>query len=103
MVRAGTTLSFLQACRSQSPAALVLDVRLPWHSPALVCRLVRSQPETLRVPLLVLESAEGSGRSCLEAGADQLLPPGAPVDQVVSRLRELLPGEPAAQAGGGRL
>lgn len=89
---AQSSLQFLQICRREAPDALILDTGLPWHSPAVVCRILRSQPQTAGTPLLVVAPPEErpTGEQCLEAGADRLLE--RPVDgaDLVERLKQSL-------------
>lgn len=87
-----STMEFLQRARTEAVDGLVLDARLPWHSPPVVCRLLRAYPQAAGLPLLVLVTAEERqvGEQCLETGADRVLEVPVPAEIVADRLRQAL-------------
>ena len=96
-IAAADSLELLQLGRSSGPQALLLDTRLPWHSPPLVGRLIRAQPPLARVPFFVVSSpAERPlGERCLEAGANRILEPSHSKELAVDLLRQALAARPA--------
>ena len=62
----------LEAARAERYDVLVLDVRLPGLSGVEVCRAVKANPFTARVPVLMLTAAaeDEERRRALAAGAD---------------------------------
>ncbi len=101
---AADSLEFLQYCRSSGPQALLLDTRLPWHSPPVVCRLVRARPSLTRVPFFVVSrpAERPLGERCLEAGAHRVVEPSQDMSAVVDMLVQALGTRPAPAADPGR-
>lgn len=89
---AESTLDFLQRARTEGVDAMILDTRLPWHAPPVICRLLRSQPQAAGLPLVVLVTAEDRpvGDQCLEMGADRVLELPLAASEVAERLRQAL-------------
>jgi len=100
-LRAEDSLEFLQMCRSSGPEAMLLDTRLPWHSPPIICRLVRARASLARSPFFVVSaSTERSvGERCLEAGANRVVEPSEPKAAVVEMLGRALATRSAPGAG----
>lgn len=89
---ASTMLELLQKARTEHIDAVLLDSRLPWHAPPVVCRLLRSNPMVAGLPLLVMVNAEerAVGEQCLETGADRMLELPLTAGEVAERLRQAL-------------
>jgi phosphate regulon transcriptional regulator PhoB len=82
----------LTAARQQRPALLILDWMLPGLSGLEVCRRLRGDPATGRVPILMLtaKTAEVDRVLGLEMGADDYVTKPFSPRELVARVRALL-------------
>jgi two-component system, OmpR family, phosphate regulon response regulator PhoB len=73
--QAATGAEALARARTLRPRVIVLDLNLPDVSGMDVCRLLRSDPETREIPILMLTARGGEGDRVqgLEVGADDYL------------------------------
>lgn len=87
--------------RSLSPSLIVLDVMLPEIDGFEVCRLLRRDPLTFTLPIIMLTalSSEISRFVGLETGADDYLTKPASPREVVSRVSRLLRSNPRKTPG----
>jgi DNA-binding response OmpR family regulator len=84
--------SALEAVRSREPDLLILDLNMPGLSGYDVCRAVKTNPGTSRVPVLML-TAQSSVEHKLEgfeAGADDYLPKPFDARELRARVSALL-------------
>lgn len=82
----------LEQARQLLPDVIVLDIRLPDMTGWDVCRVLRSQPATARIPIIVLTAAVTPtlAREAEEHGcAAHLLKPCSP-DVLTSTIRQVL-------------
>ena len=72
---AETGIAGLHQARGQLPQVIVLDVLLPDLDGMTVCEILRQQPSTANIPILMLTAVGGqlSRLAGLEAGADEYL------------------------------
>lgn len=89
---AGTGREALEKARAGLCELMILDVMLPDMSGVDVCQRLRSEPETMNLPIIML-----SGRSQvsdrirgLEAGADEYVAKPVDPDEIVVRVASLL-------------
>src|SRR5690606_37429407 len=82
----------LEKIRSERPALVILDVMLPRHSGIELCQLLRNDPATATLPIIMLsartqvdEKIEG-----LEAGADEYLTKPISPKELNARVKALL-------------
>lgn len=61
VVRAATGLEALHKARCEAPVVIVLDMMLPDLDGFSVCEILRSQPSTRNVPVIVLSALEAPG------------------------------------------
>jgi two-component system phosphate regulon response regulator PhoB len=90
--QASTGAEALARARSQRPELVILDLNLPDVSGTDVCRLLRAEPETRAIPILML-TARGSESDRilgLELGADDYVCKPFSVREVVLRVEALL-------------
>lgn len=104
VIKAEDGLSALQQARETNPALIVLDLMLPEMSGLEVCKVLKKEPGTAQIPIIMLTAkAEEVDRIVgLELGADDYMTkPFSPrelVLRVKSVLRRVLAaGEPADQ------
>jgi DNA-binding response OmpR family regulator len=101
IITSANGLEGLRKARTESPDLLILDVMLPGLDGFEICYRLRSDPNTAKLPILVL-SAKGQDSdrdSALRVGANAFLP--KPVDRLVllNKATELtsLPPSPLSQ------
>ena len=95
---AGDGLDALKKARSIVPDLILLDLMLPELDGFGVCEILRREPETARIPIIMVTaiSSQFARMAGLEAGAnDYITKPFSP-KQLISRVQELL-GRPALQ------
>ncbi len=82
----------LTAVRQHRPALLILDLMLPALSGLEVCRRLRSDPETARLPIVILtaKAAEVDRVLGLEMGADDYVTKPFSPRELVARVRAVL-------------
>jgi two-component system phosphate regulon response regulator PhoB len=94
----------LEAARTQRPDVILLDLMLPGVDGLDVCRLLKSDLRTQRIPVLMLtaRSEEADVVAGLELGADDYIPKPFSGRVLLARLRAVLRrvNEPAADEAG---
>lgn len=91
----------LELARAKRPDAVVLDLMLPGIDGLEVCKLLRAQPATRAMPILML-TAKGSEVDQvvgLELGASDYIPKPFSVKVLLARLKNILRQHEAASAG----
>ena len=82
----------LRIARTQTPALILLDLKLPDMDGLDVCRRLRADPATSRIPIIIVTAIQdAAGRvAALRAGADDFL--SKPVDEIMllARIRSLM-------------
>lgn len=96
--------------RKERPALMVLDLMLPEVDGIEVCKILRRDPATAAMPIIMLtaRASEIDRIIGLEVGADDYVAKPFSLRELVLRIRKLLgrvkgAGEPAGQLGFGRL
>jgi DNA-binding response OmpR family regulator len=89
---AGSGAEALSTVKEASPDAVILDINLPDIDGYTVCKRIKCDPTTYRIPVLVLTDLEQSGFEvmAIDAGADDFV--SKPPDPLVldARLRMLI-------------
>lgn len=82
----------LKIVRQEKPDLVVLDLMLPGLSGLEVCRSLRKQPETARLPVLMVTAKVGEADRVvgLEMGADDYLTKPFSPRELVARIRAIL-------------
>ena len=89
----------LQKARKQAPSLIVLDLMLPEMEGTEVCKILRNDPATAGIPIIMLtaKAAEIDRVLGLELGADDYITKPFSPRELVLRVRKLLErGRPAA-------
>ncbi|MGV3531143.1 MAG: response regulator [Chthoniobacteraceae bacterium] len=110
VVKAEDGLSALQQARETNPALIVLDLMLPEMSGLEVCKVLKKEPATAQIPIIMLTAkAEEVDRIVgLELGADDYMTKPFSPRELVLRVksvmrRVLAAGEPADQLALGEI
>lgn len=84
--------SGLSEVQGQAPGLIILDLMLPGLNGWEVCRLIRKDPKTKAIPILILTAlVEESERiRGLEAGADDYLTKPFSLRELIARIKALL-------------
>jgi two-component system alkaline phosphatase synthesis response regulator PhoP len=82
----------LKILKRDKPNLVILDLMLPGLSGLEVCRALREQPETARLPILILTAKAGEADKVigLEMGADDYLAKPFSPREMLARVRALL-------------
>jgi len=74
------------------PDLVVLDLNLPDLHGENICQTIRLNPDTERIPVLILtgKPLEGLSVRCLNGGADDYLPKPFDVEEILAHIRALL-------------
>jgi len=96
---AGTTVDVtatgdgaLQAVASRVPDLMILDLNLPVMSGTEVCRILRSKPETAKLPIIMLTArvSEADRVAGLDLGADDYVTKPFSLQELAARVRAVL-------------
>jgi DNA-binding response OmpR family regulator len=92
VISAANGAEALQKARAQMPDLIVLDVMLPEMDGFEVCKLLRLEPATARVPILMLtaKAAEVDRILGLELGADDYLTKPFSPRELLLRIKNIL-------------
>ena len=102
VIKAGDGLSALTKARETHPALIVLDLMLPEMSGLEVCRVLKKEPMTAQIPIIMLtaKSEEVDRIVGLELGADDYLTKPFSPRELVLRVKSVLRrASGAAEAG----
>jgi phosphate regulon transcriptional regulator PhoB len=93
----------LKVLQREKPHLIILDLMLPGLSGMELCKVLRSKPETARIPILMLtaKASEADRVVGLEMGADDYLTKPFSPRELVARVKAILrrTDAPAATAG----
>ena len=92
VVTAPNGLDGLRKVQKEKPDLIILDIMLPGLDGFEICHRLRSEPETARIPILMLsaKAQEVDQVTGLNVGADDYLTKPADPSEIVSRVRVLL-------------
>ena len=84
----------------QPPDLMILDLNLPVLSGDEVCRILRSRPETMSMPIIMLtaRTSENERVAGLDMGADDYVTKPFSLRELSARVRAVLRRKPAAAA-----
>lgn len=78
----------------QRPDAVILDFDMPGRASDEVCRSIRQDPATQRLPLLLFAHTEEQTQAAHDAGATAVLPKPFHLADVAATLRVIFPDLP---------
>jgi two-component system, OmpR family, phosphate regulon response regulator PhoB len=92
LVRASSAGEALMALRDHRPDLVLLDLELPGTTGLALCRDLRSELDTMHLPIVALTSEQGESQrvAALELGADDLVTKPFSVRELVLRVRAVL-------------
>lgn len=92
----------LELLSSDHPDALVTDIRMPLLDGYQLCRLIKDDPETATLPVVLLTSFQAKGRRVWAkvCGADLFLDKDQAAQELPQCLRRLLAAQPKASLPG---
>jgi DNA-binding response OmpR family regulator len=90
----------LRKAREEEPDLLVLDVMLPGLDGFEVCHRLRSEPQTAKLPILMLsaKAREADKATGINVGANDYLSKPAAPDEIAARVANLLAEKNAANS-----
>ena len=103
IVTAVTGLDAVNKARRCAPDLIVLDLMLDGIDGFSVCEILRSQPATVRVPVLVVTALGGqiARLNALAVGADDFLSKPFSPQELIRRVREILDARTKNRPGDG--
>ena len=84
--------SALDALRQQSVSLVLLDVMMPGHTGFAVCRVIKSEPQTRLIPVVLVTGLTNNEDRIqgIECGADDFLSKPFHKEELLARVRSLL-------------
>ena len=72
IIEAGNGVEALKKVRLETPDLVILDIIIPGKDGIMVCREIKADPETKRIPIIILtsDSASETRKNAISAGAD---------------------------------
>jgi two-component system, cell cycle response regulator len=82
----------LAAARNERPDLVLLDIMMPGMTGLTVCQLMRQDPLTREIPIIVLSAADEDRAmpSALDAGAEDYLPKPIPSAELKAKVRTIM-------------
>lgn len=97
IVEAEDGVRALEEIAKQQPDIVILDVMMPNMDGFTLCQMVRSQPQTADLPIIMLSARSQleAVRAGIQAGANRYMTKPISKPELVQMIEELLSGEPA--------
>lgn len=91
----------IEKALSEKPNLIILDINMPVKDGFEVCRVLRMDPKTLMIPIIIASSRkeEYDRLTGFEIGADDYITKPFKVEELVNRVKALLRGGVNASAG----
>ena len=92
VITAPNGLEGLRKAQAEKPDLIILDVMLPGIDGFEICHRLRAEPETARIPILMLtaKAQEADRQTGLKMGADDYLTKPALPAEIIRRVQALL-------------
>jgi two-component system, cell cycle response regulator DivK len=90
VVEAQTGAAGIERAVQLRPDLILMDIRLPDVDGFAVTQILRSRPETARIPILAMSLYDITTRDAQAAGCDDFLPKPFPPSALVERVRKAL-------------
>lgn len=82
----------VQTANEASPDLFILDIMMPPPDGFTLCKMLRTDPKFSRTPILIITAFEISNSKAATVGADGYLAKPFDLDELASKLDELLRG-----------
>src|SRR5512134_1107711 len=101
VITSGDGVDAIQKAIDRSPDLIVLDVMMPRMNGYQVCRLLKSDPQTAGIPIIIctVRSLESEKLYAYTSGADHYLVKPFDPPELVRLARRILAEQPAPPAG----
>jgi DNA-binding response OmpR family regulator len=95
VVRAERARDGATSAVNELPDAMIVDMMMPDMSGDQLCRVVRENPSTQHIPILILSAlfTADAQRRARQAGANDFVAKTAPLPELLNRLNRLLAGD----------
>lgn len=80
-----------QALHRQLPDLVVLDILLSGHDGRTICKHLKGQEATYRIPVILMSAHPNAEKTAYEAGADAFLEKPFDIDELLSTIERFLP------------
>jgi CheY-like chemotaxis protein len=86
----------LESLAHRLPDVILLDINMPGIDGVEVCRYLRRDPRTAKIPIIAIssETQEETVAQVRKAGANAFLPKPLDIDALESTLKQILPRRP---------
>jgi DNA-binding response OmpR family regulator len=74
-----------------APDVIILDMLLSGTDGRNICRLLKSNPSTAPIPVIMMSAHPTAAQSAAEAGADDFLPKPFDIDELLTKVESHLP------------
>lgn len=79
-----------EAIRAKPPDLIILDILLSGHDGRTICKKLKSQKKTRRIPIILISAHPNAQAMSEEAGADGFLAKPFDIDALLDQIKELL-------------
>jgi CheY-like chemotaxis protein len=79
IVKANNGVEAFQKAQTELPDLILLDIHMPELNGIECCRLIKSNPATSRIPVIIVTAHGNERNSCIKAGCTEIIT--KPVDK----------------------
>ena len=80
------------AVHTNRPDLIILDILLSGHDGRLICKKLKSNPDTRKIPVLLISAHPNAEEMAVEAGADGFLAKPFDIETLLREVESLLSG-----------
>jgi CheY-like chemotaxis protein len=86
-------LEAIKAVKSDGPDVMLLDVTMPVLDGLSVCKIVKQDPETVEVPVIIMSASETLLRRALDVHADAVIAKPFDIDMLLETVGRFAPAQ----------